>query len=90
MGLTYNTYLNSSRIYGCKTCKSHLANHEDIISRVRFPLSLCFLLLPPTHSNPTNTPTFALQNRTSAASTVKRTSLTWWSTSRRASRRSVT
>jgi len=35
MGLAYNTYLNSNRIYGCKNCKAHLANHEDIISRVR-------------------------------------------------------
>lgn len=34
MGLAYNTYLNSAKIYGCKTCKAHLANHEDIISRV--------------------------------------------------------
>ena len=34
MGLAYNTYLNSNKIYGCKTCKAHLANHEDIISRV--------------------------------------------------------
>jgi hypothetical protein len=34
MGLAYNTYLNSSRIYGCKNCKAHLSNHEDIISRV--------------------------------------------------------
>ena len=33
MGLAYNTYLNSARIYGCKNCKAHLANHEDIISR---------------------------------------------------------
>ncbi|KAL3959075.1 hypothetical protein ACCO45_007237 [Purpureocillium lilacinum] len=33
MGLAYNTYLNSNKIYGCKTCKTHLANHEDIISR---------------------------------------------------------
>jgi hypothetical protein len=37
MGLAYNTYLNSSRIYGCKACKTHLANHEDIISRVPHP-----------------------------------------------------
>lgn len=36
MGLAYNTYLNSSKVYGCKTCKAHLSNHEDIISRVRF------------------------------------------------------
>ncbi|CAK7203424.1 protein yippee-like moh1 [Sporothrix eucalyptigena] len=33
MGLTYNTYLNSARIYGCRMCKAHLANHDDIISR---------------------------------------------------------
>ncbi|KAI9756073.1 MAG: hypothetical protein M1815_004185 [Lichina confinis] len=33
MGLTYNVYLNSSRIYGCKNCKTHLADHDDIISR---------------------------------------------------------
>ncbi|KAI6371637.1 hypothetical protein MCOR25_003919 [Pyricularia grisea] len=33
MGLAYNTYLNSNKIYGCKNCKAHLANHEDIISR---------------------------------------------------------
>ena len=35
MGLTYNVYLNSSRIYGCKNCKTHLSNHDDILSRVR-------------------------------------------------------
>lgn len=34
MGLTYNVYLNSHRIYGCKNCKTHLSNHDDIISRV--------------------------------------------------------
>ncbi|RWA11126.1 hypothetical protein EKO27_g4009 [Xylaria grammica] len=33
MGLLYNTYLNSNKIYGCKNCKAHLANHEEIISR---------------------------------------------------------
>ncbi|KAI9679810.1 MAG: hypothetical protein M1817_004824 [Caeruleum heppii] len=33
MGLTYNVYLNSSRIYGCKNCKTHLSDHDDIISR---------------------------------------------------------
>ncbi|KAJ2904623.1 hypothetical protein MKZ38_007602 [Zalerion maritima] len=33
MGLSYNTYLNSNKIYGCKACKAHLSNHEDIISR---------------------------------------------------------
>lgn len=35
MGLTYNVYLSSSRIYGCKNCKTHLSNHDDILSRVR-------------------------------------------------------
>ncbi|KAI1403996.1 yippee [Hypoxylon fuscum] len=33
MGLAYNTYLNSNKIYGCKNCKTHLANHDEIISR---------------------------------------------------------
>lgn len=33
MGLTYNTYLNGSKIWGCLGCKAHLANGEDIISR---------------------------------------------------------
>ena len=34
MGLAYNVYLNSKRIYGCKQCKTHLADHDEIISRV--------------------------------------------------------
>lgn len=34
MGLTYNTYLNSNKIFGCKNCKTHLADFDDIISRV--------------------------------------------------------
>lgn len=34
MGLTYNTYLSAKKIYGCKTCKTHLADHDEIISRV--------------------------------------------------------
>ncbi|CAZ79389.1 unnamed protein product [Tuber melanosporum] len=33
MGLSYNVYLNSSRIYGCKNCKTHLSNYDDILSR---------------------------------------------------------
>lgn len=36
MGLRYNDYLSGNKIYGCKNCKTHLANHDDIISRVRF------------------------------------------------------
>ena len=34
MGLAYNVYLNSDRIFGCKNCKAHLATYEAIISRV--------------------------------------------------------
>lgn len=34
MGLCYNVYLNAQRIYGCKNCKTHLADHNEIISRV--------------------------------------------------------
>lgn len=33
MGLSYNVYLDSSKVYGCKKCKTHLSNHDDIISR---------------------------------------------------------
>ena len=40
MGLTYNTYLSSLKIYGCKNCKTHLADHDAIISRVRSFLQL--------------------------------------------------
>lgn len=35
MGLAYNVYLNSNKIFGCKQCKTHLADYNDIISRVR-------------------------------------------------------
>ena len=46
MGLSYNVYLSSSRIYVCRNCKTHLSNQEDIISRVcRPPLFVCRLLL---------------------------------------------
>ena len=34
MGLSYNVYLNSDKIFGCKNCKTHLASHDSIISRV--------------------------------------------------------
>lgn len=37
MGLRYNTYLNCSKIYGCAHCKAHLADHDDILSRVSSP-----------------------------------------------------
>lgn len=38
MGLTYNVYLDAKRVYGCKNCKTHLADHDEIISRVRLLL----------------------------------------------------
>lgn len=44
MGLAYNTYLTSNKIYGCKTCKAHLANHEDIISRVRIVSTYAYVI----------------------------------------------
>jgi len=34
MGLAYNVYLNAKKIYGCKHCKTHLADPDEIISRV--------------------------------------------------------
>lgn len=33
MGLTYNVYLNADKIFGCRECKAHLADSNDIISR---------------------------------------------------------
>lgn len=33
MGLSYNVYLNATKIFGCKNCKTHLSSHDDIISR---------------------------------------------------------
>jgi hypothetical protein len=34
MGLAYNVYLNSNKIFGCRNCKTHLADFDEIISRV--------------------------------------------------------
>ncbi|EGE02454.1 yippee [Trichophyton equinum CBS 127.97] len=36
MGLSYNIYINSNKIFGCKHCKTHLADYHDIISRVGY------------------------------------------------------
>lgn len=50
MGLAYNIYLNSTKVYGCKKCKTHLSIHDDIVSRVsliRHSLSLSFSLSSP-------------------------------------------
>ncbi|KAH9937460.1 Yippee/Mis18 [Fomitopsis serialis] len=37
MGMSYRRYLNGARIYGCSTCKTHLATIHSMISRVSFP-----------------------------------------------------
>lgn len=39
MGLVYNDYLSSDKIYGCKNCKTHLSKHENLVSRVHPLLS---------------------------------------------------
>ncbi|KAL4873322.1 hypothetical protein BDV12DRAFT_192796 [Aspergillus spectabilis] len=40
MGLSYNVYLTSAKIFGCKQCKTHLADYDDIISRVSITILL--------------------------------------------------
>jgi hypothetical protein len=35
MGMTYRQYLTGPRIYGCSTCRTHLATISSMISRVR-------------------------------------------------------
>lgn len=45
MGLKYNDYLDGNKIYGCMNCKTHLADHEEILSRVSSSsqsVCLCF------------------------------------------------
>ena len=34
MGMSYRRYLTGERIYGCSTCKTHLATIHSMISRV--------------------------------------------------------
>ena len=47
MGLSYNVYLNSDKIFGCKNCKTHLASHDAIISRVcLLSVLLCYSFQP--------------------------------------------
>ncbi|KAF0540172.1 Yippee/Mis18 [Gigaspora rosea] len=33
MGLTYRTYLNGTRIFGCNKCRTHLSTTDSIISK---------------------------------------------------------
>lgn len=37
MGMSYRQYLYGDRIYGCSTCKTHLATIHSMMSRVRHP-----------------------------------------------------
>ncbi|KAI9664138.1 MAG: hypothetical protein M1829_006005 [Trizodia sp. TS-e1964] len=44
MGLVYNDYLSCSKIYACKACKTHLSDHDSILSRTfRGQLGKAFL-----------------------------------------------
>lgn len=35
MGRPFKQYLNAPRIYSCGSCRSHVSDHEEIISKVR-------------------------------------------------------
>lgn len=35
MGRPYKQYLRGKRVYVCSCCKSHIADHDDIISKVK-------------------------------------------------------
>lgn len=91
MGLTYNTYLDGNSVYGCKNCKAHLANNEDIISKVSLIINMPITTYPPLSTIPhsyiqlAKRPPDSRNPRTSAANTEKPTSSTQSSTSRRAS-----
>ena len=58
MGLVYNTYLNSDKIFGCKNCKTHLASHDAIISRVRLLAHMDFFFLSTLYSRLNYIPAF--------------------------------
>ncbi len=36
MGRPFKTYLNGTKIYSCSNCRCHSADHDDIISKVRY------------------------------------------------------
>jgi len=35
MGKMFKIYLCGDKIYGCSTCRTHLAKHDQIVSKVR-------------------------------------------------------
>jgi hypothetical protein len=41
MGRPFKQYLDGPRIYSCSTCRSHVADHDDIISKVRVTALPC-------------------------------------------------
>jgi hypothetical protein len=41
MGRPFKQYLDGPRIYSCSTCRSHVADHDDIISKVRLTALAC-------------------------------------------------
>ena len=43
MGMSYRRYLSGERIYGCSTCRTHLATIHSMMSRVRPCPSSCMI-----------------------------------------------
>ena len=41
MGKMFKIYLFGDCIYSCSTCRTHLAKHDQIVSKVRAPAHLC-------------------------------------------------
>ena len=35
MGPAFRQYLDGPKIYGCAACKAHVADHDDIVSKVK-------------------------------------------------------
>jgi len=68
MGLSYNVYLDAKRIYGCKNCKTHLADYDEIVSRVCFlctiRLTLAYLVLARTSVVSMAKRSFSIQSST--------------------------
>ena len=35
MGPAFRQYLDGHKVYSCASCKAHVADHDDIVSKVR-------------------------------------------------------
>ena len=35
MGPAFRQYLDGAKVYGCAACKTHVADHDDVVSKVR-------------------------------------------------------